>query len=72
MAFSYKQGSGSKKKNVEKLIAFMPQRWGMQDKITANDLGNGHFLFSFDNEDDLESMLKLGPFYFNFCLCILV
>ncbi|KAL0758683.1 hypothetical protein Bca101_074833 [Brassica carinata] len=30
-----------KKQSVEKLIQTMPVQWEMQDKITANDLGNG-------------------------------
>lgn len=33
-----------KKQSVEKLIQTMPVQWEMQDKITANDLGNGKFL----------------------------
>lgn len=33
-----------KKQIVEKLIQTMPGQWGMQDRITANDLGEGKFL----------------------------
>ncbi|WZZ60262.1 hypothetical protein YC2023_060369 [Brassica napus] len=33
-----------KKQNVEKLIQAMPHQWGLEDRITANDLGNGKFL----------------------------
>lgn len=32
-----------KKQNVEKLVQTMPTQWGMQERITANDLGNGKF-----------------------------
>ncbi|KAL0854500.1 hypothetical protein Bca101_059652 [Brassica carinata] len=61
-----------KKQTVEKLIQSMPERWGMQDKITANDLGNGKFLLNFSNEEDLKYVLRQGPFHFNFCMFVLV
>lgn len=42
-----------KKQNVERLIVSMPEKWGMSEKITACDLGNGQFLFNFDCEECL-------------------
>ncbi|KAF3566153.1 hypothetical protein DY000_02016192 [Brassica cretica] len=56
-----------KKQNIEKLLQKMPSHWGLADRITANDLGNGKFLFSFTTEEDLQSVLCQGPFHFNFC-----
>ena len=44
----------------------------MQDRITSNDLGNGKFLLNFVNEEDLQSVLRQGPFHFNFCMVVLV
>lgn len=61
-----------KKQNVERLIVAMPEQWGMSEKITACDLGNGHFLFKFDSEEDLNSVLSQGPFHHNFCMFVLV
>ncbi|KAF2591041.1 hypothetical protein F2Q70_00039262 [Brassica cretica] len=61
-----------KKQNVEKLIQYMPTQWKMQDRITANDLGNGKFLFNFASEDNLQAVLKQGPFHYNFCMFVLV
>lgn len=61
-----------KKQNVEKLIQTMPTQWGMQDLITANDLGNGRFLFNFTSEEDLKSVLSKGPFHYNYCMFVLV
>lgn len=46
-----------KKQNVEHLIVAMPEQWGMSDKISACDLGNNRFLFNFENEEDLQSVL---------------
>ncbi|KAF3592930.1 hypothetical protein DY000_02020715 [Brassica cretica] len=51
-----------KKQSVEKLIQTMPVQWEMQDKITANDLGNGKFFLNFATEEDLLSVLRQGPF----------
>lgn len=36
-----------KKQNVEKLLQKMPAQWGLEDRVTANDLGNGKFLRNF-------------------------
>ena len=46
-----------KKQTVEKLLQKMPVQWGMEERITANDLGNGKFLLNFTTEDDLNSVL---------------
>lgn len=61
-----------KKQDVEKLIAYMPQQWGLEGKISANDLGNGKFLFNFESEEDLQSVLEKGPFHYNFWMIVLV
>ncbi|XP_013589190.1 uncharacterized protein LOC106393613 [Brassica napus] len=61
-----------KKQNVDKLLQKMPSQWGMADRITANDLGNGKFLLNFTSEEDLSSVLRHGPFHFNFCMFVLV
>ncbi|KAG2251354.1 hypothetical protein Bca52824_081490 [Brassica carinata] len=58
-----------KKQNVEKLIQYMPTQWKMQDRITANDLGNGKFLFNFASEEDLQAQ---GTLHYNFCMFVLV
>ncbi|KAH0877236.1 hypothetical protein HID58_064630 [Brassica napus] len=57
-----------KKQNVEKLLQKMPSQWGMANRITANDLGNGKFLINFSSKEDLSSVLRQGPFHFNFCI----
>ncbi|KAF3548307.1 hypothetical protein DY000_02008667 [Brassica cretica] len=61
-----------KKQNVEKLLQSMPTQWGLQDRITANDLGKGKFLFNFTTEEDLMSLLQKGPFHYNYCMFVLV
>lgn len=61
-----------KKQNVVKLIQHMQTEWKLQDRITANDLGNGKFLFNFESEEDLQYVLQQGPFHYNFCMFVLV
>ncbi|WZZ78233.1 hypothetical protein YC2023_098805 [Brassica napus] len=61
-----------KKQNVEKLLQTMPSQWGLAERIMANDLGNGKFLFNFTNEEDLNYVMAKGPFHFNFCMFVLV
>ncbi|KAG2271103.1 hypothetical protein Bca52824_065658 [Brassica carinata] len=61
-----------KKQNVEKLLQTMPSQWGLSERITANDLGNGKFLLNFMSEEDLKSVLRRGPFHYNFCMFVLV
>ncbi|KAF3558929.1 hypothetical protein F2Q69_00012167 [Brassica cretica] len=50
----------------------MPEQWGMSEKISACNLGNGRFLFNFDSEEDLNSVFSQGPFHHNFCMFVLV
>ncbi|KAF2539687.1 hypothetical protein F2Q70_00004279 [Brassica cretica] len=61
-----------KKQSVEKLLQKMSVQWGMEERITANDLGNGKFLLNFTTEDELNSVLRQGPFHFSFCMFVLV
>ncbi|KAJ4889358.1 Uncharacterized protein Rs2_29106 [Raphanus sativus] len=61
-----------KKQDVEKLIHYMPTSWGVQDRVTANDLCNGKFLFNFTSEEDIKHVLQQGPFHFNYCMFVLV
>lgn len=61
-----------KKQNVEKLIQYMTGRWGLQDLITANDLGNGKFIFNFTSEEDIKAVLSQGPFHYNYYMFVLV
>lgn len=60
------------KQIVEKLLQTMPSQWGLSERITANDIGNVKFLFNFLTEEDLNSVLRQGPFHYNFCMFVLV
>ncbi|KAF8077398.1 hypothetical protein N665_1040s0002 [Sinapis alba] len=57
--------------NGPQLIIVMPEKWGMSEKITSCDLGNGRFLFNFYSEEDLNAVLSFGPFHHNDCMFVL-
>ncbi|KAJ4917314.1 Uncharacterized protein Rs2_02864 [Raphanus sativus] len=61
-----------KKQTVEGLIKTMLGQWGMQERVVANDLGQGKFLLNSENEDDLKFVMRQGPFHYNFCMFVLV
>lgn len=54
------------------MVEFMPTQWKMQDCIIATELGNGRFLFNFNNEEDMLNILKQGPFHYNYFMFVLV
>ena len=58
-----------KKQSVEKLLQKMSVQWGMEDRITANDLGNEKFLLNFTTEDELTSVLRQPFTSISICLC---
>ncbi|KAF8081584.1 hypothetical protein N665_0876s0002 [Sinapis alba] len=60
------------KQIVEKLIQMTPYQWRIQDRITANDMGNVKFMFNFSYEGDLNYVLRKGSFHYNFCMFVLV
>ncbi|KAG5410866.1 hypothetical protein IGI04_007185 [Brassica rapa subsp. trilocularis] len=61
-----------KKQNVEKLLQTVPTQWGVQERVTSNDLENGKFLINFTSEENLKSVLGKGPFHFHHCMFVLV
>ncbi|KAJ4870640.1 Uncharacterized protein Rs2_47753 [Raphanus sativus] len=61
-----------KKQTVEGLIKTMLGQWKMQERVVANDLGQGKFLLNFETEDDLNSVIRQGQFHYNFCMFVLV
>ncbi|KAJ4885444.1 hypothetical protein Rs2_35537 [Raphanus sativus] len=61
-----------KKQTVEGLIKTMLGQWKMQERVVANDLGQRKFLLNFETEDDLNFVIRQGPFHYNFCMFVLV
>ncbi|KAF2535023.1 hypothetical protein F2Q68_00021410 [Brassica cretica] len=51
-----------KKQNVVKLLQHMPTEWKLQDRIIANDLGNGNFFLTLKPRRTCNMYCKKGPF----------
>ncbi|EOA32853.1 hypothetical protein CARUB_v10016179mg, partial [Capsella rubella] len=53
------------------VIDFLPQFWNLEGRVTGRDLGRDTFLFRFIDEEDLEMVLRKGPYHFKQWMLIL-
>ncbi|WZY70228.1 uncharacterized protein At4g02000-like isoform X2 [Brassica napus] len=58
--------------NVKFLVVTLPKIWNLEDKVVGTDLGLGRFQFDFDAEEDIETVLKMQPFHFDYWMISLV
>ncbi|KAG2321008.1 hypothetical protein Bca52824_014221 [Brassica carinata] len=58
--------------NIKYLLVTLPKIWNLEDKVVGTDLGLGRFQFDFDDEADIESVLKMQPFHFDYWMLSLV
>ncbi|KAG2306603.1 hypothetical protein Bca52824_026351 [Brassica carinata] len=58
--------------NINYLLVTMPRIWNLEDKVVGTDLGLGRFQFHFDDEADIDTMLKMQPFHFDYWMLSLV
>ncbi|RID49640.1 hypothetical protein BRARA_H00427 [Brassica rapa] len=54
------------KQEMKALISNMPKIWKLEEKVVGTDLGFGKFQFDFKKEEDMEGVLKLQPFHFDY------
>ncbi|WZZ07786.1 hypothetical protein YC2023_093707 [Brassica napus] len=54
------------KQEMRTLISNLLKIWKFEDKVVGTDLGFGKFQFDFEKEEDLEGVLKLQPFHFDY------
>ncbi|KAL0733313.1 hypothetical protein Bca4012_009523 [Brassica carinata] len=60
-------------KQVMKRLLYMLLRiWQVEGRVVGSDLGLGRFQFSFDEEEDIVEVLKIGPFHFDSWMISLV
>ncbi|KAJ4881473.1 hypothetical protein Rs2_38528 [Raphanus sativus] len=52
--------------DMKALLGNLPKIWKLEDKVTGRDLGMGKFQFDFQTEEDMEGVLKLLPFHFDY------
>ncbi|KAG2314145.1 hypothetical protein Bca52824_017267 [Brassica carinata] len=58
--------------DVKALILMLPKIWKMEDQVVGADLGLGRFQFDFDKEEEIETVLKMQPFHFDYWMLSLV
>ncbi|RID49632.1 hypothetical protein BRARA_H00420 [Brassica rapa] len=52
--------------DMKALITNLPKIWGLENRVTGTDLGLGKFQFAFETEEELEGVLRLQPYHFDF------
>ncbi|EOA37510.1 hypothetical protein CARUB_v10011684mg, partial [Capsella rubella] len=61
-----------RKQDLKTLLFMLPRIWQLEGKIAGADLGLGKFQFDFDNEEDIEEVLKMEPFHFDHWMVAMV
>lgn len=54
------------KQEMKALLSNLPKIWNMVDQVTGKDLGLGRFQFDFEREEDIEGVLRLQPYHFDY------
>lgn len=57
--------------DMKVLITNLPKIWKLEENVIGTDLGRGKFQFDFQKEEDIETVLKLQPFHFDYWLLAL-
>ncbi|KAL0898888.1 hypothetical protein Bca101_082849 [Brassica carinata] len=60
------------KQDVKLLLTMLPKIWKVEDRVVGADLGLGRFQFDFDQKEDIEQVLKMQPFHFDYWMLSLV
>ncbi|KAG7537667.1 Ribonuclease H domain [Arabidopsis suecica] len=53
------------------VVGYMPQLWNLENRVVGRDLGSECFQFRFENDADLQSVLRRGPYHFKNWMLIL-
>lgn len=51
---------------MKALLSNLPKIWKLEDRVIGKDLGLGKFQFEFEKEEDMEGVLKLQPYHFDY------
>lgn len=54
------------KQNMAALLTKLPKIWNLEGKVTGKDLGLGKFQFEFEEVEDIEGVLQLQPYHFDY------
>ncbi|KAG2273918.1 hypothetical protein Bca52824_056473 [Brassica carinata] len=66
-----KNGDNTRKRlkitqDMKALITNLLKIWGLEKRVTGMDLGLGKFQFVFETEEEIEGVLKLQPYHFDY------
>ena len=53
------------------VVSYFPQFWNLDSTVTGRDLGSDRFLFKFESEEALQSVLRRGPYHYKRWILIL-
>ncbi|XP_033137251.1 uncharacterized protein LOC108869592 isoform X1 [Brassica rapa] len=56
---------------MKALIQNVPKIWKLEDRVVGTDLGFGKFQFDFETEEEIETVLKLQPYHFDYWMLAL-
>ncbi|XP_013663881.1 uncharacterized protein LOC106368465 isoform X1 [Brassica napus] len=57
--------------DMKALIQNVPKIWKLEDRVVGKDLGFGKFQFDFETEEDIEAVLQLQPYHFDYWMLAL-
>lgn len=58
--------------DMKTLLFMFPRIWQLEGKVVGADLGLGKFQFDFDNEEDIDKVLQMEPFHFDYWMVSMV
>lgn len=53
------------------VVSYFPQFWNLDSVVSGRDLGRDRFLFKFETEEALQSILRKGPYHYKRWMLIL-
>lgn len=53
------------------LLGALPKICKMEDRVVGTDLGMGKFQFHFEMEENIEAILEMQPFHFDYWMLAL-
>ncbi|ESQ50297.1 hypothetical protein EUTSA_v10002274mg [Eutrema salsugineum] len=52
--------------DMKTLLYMLPRIWKVEERVAGADLGLGKFQFDFDREEDIQEVMKMEPFHFDY------
>ncbi|KAL0680590.1 hypothetical protein Bca4012_047437 [Brassica carinata] len=56
---------------MKALLQNIPKIWKLEDRVVGTDLRHGKFQFDFQTEEEIEAVLKLQPYHFDYWMVAL-